>query len=174
MRSETLRRRRFLETAAGMAAAGSLPSCGRQKSPWRWLSVQEGALLNALCERIVPTDATPGAAWAGGVNYIDRQLGGPYRALRARYREGLQSLEQACRAAHGKGFLELPPAQQTAFLQSLKGNDAAFFRVVIDHVMQSYYGDPRHGGNRDAVSWRMLGVPAIPVRGRDQYQLKQE
>jgi gluconate 2-dehydrogenase gamma chain len=38
--------------------------------------------------------------------------------------------------------------------------------MVIAHTMQGYYGDPRHGGNREAVSWCMLGVPVIPIRGR--------
>jgi hypothetical protein len=32
--------------------------------------------------------------------------------------------------------------------------------------MAAYYGDPRHGGNRDYASWRMLRVPVAPVRGR--------
>jgi len=42
---------------------------------------------------------------------------------------------------------------------------------VVSHTMQGYYGDPRHGGNRDAVSWTMLGVPASPIRGRAKYDL---
>jgi len=29
-----------------------------------------------------------------------------------------------------------------------------------------FYGDPRHGGNKDRVSWRMLGVADPPIRGR--------
>jgi gluconate 2-dehydrogenase gamma chain len=155
------------------AATGALVSCRGVKSPWRSLSAQEGALLDALCEHIIPSDADPGAAWAGAVTYIDRQLCGHYRPLQPRYHEGLKALDDSCRSAGGKGFLELPPAQQAAFLGKLRGNDAAFFRMLIDHTMQSYYGDPRHGGNRDAVSWRMLGVPVIPIRGRDQYEFKQ-
>ena len=31
---------------------------------------------------------------------------------------------------------------------------------------QGFYGDPRHGGNRDAASWKMLALPFPPVRGR--------
>jgi gluconate 2-dehydrogenase gamma chain len=37
---------------------------------------------------------------------------------------------------------------------------------VVSHTMQGFYGDPRHGGNRNWASWRMLGVPITPVRGR--------
>ena len=42
--------------------------------------------------------------------------------------------------------------------------------MVIAHTMQGFYGDARHNGNRDAVSWRMLGIPVIPIRGRDHYE----
>jgi gluconate 2-dehydrogenase gamma chain len=38
--------------------------------------------------------------------------------------------------------------------------------------MEGYYGSPRHGGNRDAVSWRMLGLDEPPLRGRAQYDLR--
>jgi gluconate 2-dehydrogenase gamma chain len=34
--------------------------------------------------------------------------------------------------------------------------------------MQGFYGDPRHGGNREGVSWKMLGLPYPPIRGRQQ------
>jgi len=37
---------------------------------------------------------------------------------------------------------------------------------LVDHTIQGFYGGPRHGGNRDAVSWRMLGLPTAPVRSR--------
>ena len=45
----------------------------------------------------------------------------------------------------------------------------AFFDLAVTHAMQGFYGSPRHGGNRDFASWRMLGVPVSPVRGRDRY-----
>jgi gluconate 2-dehydrogenase gamma chain len=37
------------------------------------------------------------------------------------------------------------------------------------HTMQGYYGSPRHGGNKDAVSWRMLNLSEPMLRGRAQY-----
>jgi hypothetical protein len=37
--------------------------------------------------------------------------------------------------------------------------------------MQGFYGNPRHGGNADFASWRMMGVPPAPVRGRLQYSI---
>ncbi len=45
-------------------------------------------------------------------------------------------------------------------------SSAEFFGYVVDHTMQGFYGDPRHGGNRDGVSWKMLNLPYPPIRGR--------
>ena len=126
--------------------------------------------MAALCDQIIPADQTPGAAWAGVVNYIDRQLMGPFRRQRGAYRSGLAALDQETRHFGGAPFAALSPERQTVILSNLQGENRRFFDLAIAHTMQSYYGDPRHGGNRDAVSWRMLGVSVIPIRGRDQYE----
>jgi gluconate 2-dehydrogenase gamma chain len=166
----SLRRRRFLRIAGTATACGALASCGRENTGWRFLTAAEGRTLEAICEQIVPTDQTPGAAWAGVVNFIDRQLMGAYRRQRDAYRTGLMEIDRASAGKFGKDFASLDAPQQTALLESLKGGAQRFFSTVIAHTMQGYYGDPRHGGNRDAVSWRMLGVPVIPIRGRNRYE----
>jgi gluconate 2-dehydrogenase gamma chain len=43
--------------------------------------------------------------------------------------------------------------------------------MLVSHTMEGFYGDPRHGGNRDRVSWKMLKLPYPPVRGRLHYDL---
>jgi gluconate 2-dehydrogenase gamma chain len=167
---KSLRRRRFLRIAGTATACGALVSCGRPGTPWRCLTAAEGRTLEAICEQIIPTDETPRAAWAGVVNFIDRQLKGPYRRQLTAYRSGLMEIDQASAGKFGQSFADLDAQQQTALLQSLEGSGKRFFSTVIAHTMQGYYGDPRHGGNRDAVSWRMLGVPVIPIRGRNRYE----
>jgi gluconate 2-dehydrogenase gamma chain len=181
-RSATLRRRRFLQVAATAAASGAAVSCGGRKSPWRFFTIEEAGILTALCERIIPTDQEPGAAWAGVVNFIDRHLTGHYKRFQETYRQGLACVEQTSQALFGKRFLELGGEQQTEILRVLESDQAPreiwmqvpakqFFDLVVAHTMQGYYGDPRHGGNRDAVSWKVIGVPLVPIRGRDQYDL---
>jgi gluconate 2-dehydrogenase gamma chain len=32
-----------------------------------------------------------------------------------------------------------------------------FFTLVINHAMQGFYGDPKYGGNKDKLSWKMIG-----------------
>ena len=170
----SLRRRKFLRIAGTATACGAFVSCGGQSTPWRFLTAAEGRTLDAVCEQIIPTDQTPGASWAGVVNFIDRQLMGPYRRQQAAYRSGLIAIDEAATVKFGKSFVDLDAQQQTALLQSLTGGAKRFFSTVIAHTMQGYYGDPRHGGNRDAVSWRMLGVPVIPIRGRYRYELPKQ
>ena len=61
--------------------------------------------------------------------------------------------------------------QQFEIVSAIEKDNKTFFDLVRAHTMQGYYGTPRHGGNRDAVSWRMLGLDEPPLRGRAQYDL---
>ena len=174
LKTHSLRRRKFLRIAGTATACGALVSCGRESTPWRFLTAAEGRTLDAICEQIIPTDQTPGATWAGVVNFIDRQLMGPYRRQQGAYRRGLFAINEIAAARFGRSFVDLDAPRQRELLESLTGGARRFFSTVIAHTMQGYYGDPRHGGNRDAVSWRMLGVPVIPIRGRYGYQLPKQ
>jgi gluconate 2-dehydrogenase gamma chain len=85
--------------------------------------------------------------------------------------------DATARRRHGKPFAELALEAQAALLQDVEKGaveaadwkgvlPAAFFALLREHTMMGFYGDPRHGGNKDRVSWRMLGVPDPPIRGR--------
>lgn len=175
-----LRRRRFIQLGATAALAGPTISCTANRSPWRFFTVEEARAVEAMCDQIIPADQDPGAKWAGVVRYIDRQLSGRFQASQNTYRLGIAALDRNSRALHGAAFADLAPEQQLSVLTALDENKAPkeawqgveakpFFTLVVAHTMQGFYGSPRHGGNREAVSWRMIGVPALPVRGRLQY-----
>jgi gluconate 2-dehydrogenase gamma chain len=66
----------------------------------------------------------------------------------------------------------LSQQQQLEIVSDLSEQDRDFFELVRGHTLEGYYGSPRHGGNRDAVSWRMLGLPEPPPLGRAQYDLR--
>lgn len=172
-----LNRRAFLQTAAVAAAAAGVTGCSRNRSPWLFFTIDEARALAAMADQIIPPDQDPGASWAGVVNYIDRQLCGPYKELQSKYRLGLAGIDQNSRELHGKPFADLDSAQQIEFLHQLENgkvqgpiwkqiSSSEFFSVVVDHTMQGFYGDPRHGGNREGVSWKMLDLPYPPIRGR--------
>ena len=63
------------------------------------------------------------------------------------------------------------PAGETRKGQSKGQSSEDFFPLILSHTMQGFYGDPRHGGNRGRVSWKMLGLPYPPIRGRLHYDL---
>jgi gluconate 2-dehydrogenase gamma chain len=173
-----LNRRAFLQAAAtAAAAAGFTVGCTSSQNPWRFLRIDEALTLAAIVDQIIPPDQDPGASWAGVVNYIDRQLCGPYQSLQWTYRLGLSGVDQTSRALYGKIFGEVESQKQIELLHQLENGKASgtiwkqlsssdFFSMVVDHTMQGFYGDPRHGGNREGVSWRMLGIPYPPIRGR--------
>ena len=172
-------RRDFLRASSVTLLAApliQLPSSFWESSH-RFFTGSEAATVNAMCERIIPADADPGAAWAGVVEFIDRKLAGYHRRYQSLYRTGLKGLGESSRALYHGEFIDLDNAQQDDLLRKLESGQAPgdvwsrvsagdFFNRVVEHTMEGFYGGPRHGGNRDAVSWRMLGLPTPPVRSR--------
>ena len=168
-------RRKFIQTAAAAAALPAI-SCTGARSPWRFLTAEEAQTLAAICERIIPADQDPGAAWADVVNFMDIQLCGPYRRFRSTYRRGVAGIDDSSRSLFGKKFVQLRQVDQEAVLAALDKGSAPgetwkrlspreFFDLLVTHTMQGFYGDPRHGGNRDGVCWKMLGLAYPPIRG---------
>ncbi|MGE6527878.1 gluconate 2-dehydrogenase subunit 3 family protein [Pseudomonas sp. NPDC077382] len=88
-------------------------------------------------------------------------------APRERIRHGLVGLEKLCQSRHGQSFSALDAAQQDALLGELEkggveldGMDSKlFFEQVLGNTMEGFFGDPIYGGNRDMVSWKMIGFP---------------
>jgi gluconate 2-dehydrogenase gamma chain len=141
-------RRTFLGSAA-VAASGVAAGCGGAKSSFRFFTEREARVLDAILTIVIPSDDTPGAREAAVIHYIDRQLTGKFREHRKSYRDALARLDDAVDE------------------KTLVASHKAFFDLVVTHAMQGFYGNPRHGGNREFASWRMLGIPPVPVRGRD-------
>ena len=168
-----LTRREFVQLAASAAVAGASVSCGKLASPWRTLTAGEAETLSSLCAQIIPGDQDPGALSAGVVNYIDVQLTSHLKRMKRVYRRGLAELNDRSVEQYGNTFSRLSVQQQIDFLTAIdheKGWNGSslknFFHIVVDHTMQGFYGDPRHGGNRNRTSWTMLKLPYPPIRGR--------
>ena len=168
---EKLTRRQF--AAGALTGAATLVACRhRGPSAYDFLTDARARTLTALCDQIIPADDFPSASQAGAVVYIDRQLARHYHRHQKTYLSGLDQAETMSRARYGRALADCPASQQFQIISALERDNRAFFALLRAHTMEGYYGSPRHGGNRDAVSWRMLGLTEPPLRGRPQYDLR--
>ena len=86
---------------------------------------------------------------------------------RARYRLGIAALNGYCSATFKQPFAKLTSEQRDQVLTDLQHgkiamqdiDSMAFFSLVHANTMEGFFADPIYGGNKDMVSWKMLGFP---------------
>jgi len=92
------------------------------------------------------------------------------------YRRALTALDKHCRNSfNGKSFAALTAEQQDSLLKGLEtgafkleGADGkAFFELLYQNTMEGFFADPIYGGNRDMVSWKLIGFPGTRYDFRD-------
>lgn len=122
--------------------------------------------LKAAMDRLIPEDDFPGAWDTGCGGYLCGQLNAQLEYMTTMYCAGLDGLEAEARAEFAKGFAEISAEQQDDLLGRVETNDvraewatppAAFFSALVNHTAEGYYADPGQGGNRDRISWKMIG-----------------
>jgi gluconate 2-dehydrogenase gamma chain len=84
------------------------------------------------------------------------------------YRDGLAAFNKYCQSNYaGKNFADLADNDKDAVLSGLESgkitldgvDGTAFFTLVLTDVQTGFFADPIYGGNRDMVSWKMIGYP---------------
>ena len=117
-----LTRREFIRLAGIITAGLSFVSgcLTPRRADEKVLSDDEESLLNAIVEQIIPTDEWLGGRDAGVVNFIQKQLEGPYRRFQGDYRKGLAAIMRNCLEKFNKKFEALPWEQQTSFLTDME------------------------------------------------------
>jgi gluconate 2-dehydrogenase gamma chain len=162
-----VRRRQFLGMGVAATLGGTAVSCGRAGGGrWRFFTAEEARTVDAICEQIIPADRDAGAHQACVVNYIDLQLTKHFKQHQNAYRQLIAAVDDLSTGRFGHKFADLAAPDQVQVLREVEKKAKASFDLILAHTMQGFYGDPRHGGNRDAASWKMLGLPFPPVRGR--------
>lgn len=156
---------------------------------WQFFTAEEAHEVEAIVERLIPADdLSVSGKEAGCAVFIDRQLTGHYGRYERlyqhgpfvpgvepvsdlvpadRYRVGLEQLGKHCQATFGKHFSELDDAQRDDVLKAMESGDIKFegieskifFEQILQNAMEGFFADPIYGGNRDMVSWKMLGFP---------------
>lgn len=159
-------RRRFLSVCAVASGAIAIGCKGRARSGWEFLDQENALTLAGICDQIIPADDYPSASQAGVLVYIDRQLTRHYAKYQDNYLSGFKLADELSRKEFGRRFALLDSQQQLRIVSAIEKTDPDFFEMVRRHTFEGYYGAPRHGGNLNAVSWRMLGLAEPPLRGR--------
>lgn len=120
------------------------------------LHARQARDVEAMASQIIPTDDTPGAREAGAVYFIDRALAGFFAAHRSDFEAGYREFAaQIVETRAGAAFAALPPQAQHSFLQQVDGTP--FFATVRFLTVLGFLADPRYGGNRDGIGWKLIG-----------------
>jgi gluconate 2-dehydrogenase gamma chain len=132
------------------------------------------------CGVVAFVDRQLASAWGGGAKMYRN---GPFRKAAPEYgyqlpltpREffaaGITATNAWARKTKGKDFDRLAPKERDEALQALDQGKAElgdfsakdFSDALIQIVMEGFFADPIYGGNRDKVSWKMVGFPGLPA-----------
>jgi len=130
-------------------------------------------------------DRQLGSAWGGGAKMY---RAGPFHkgkpeqgyqlslTPREFFAAGIAAANAWSVKQHGKEFDRLAPAQRVEALKAMEEGKAefanfsarAFFNQLYSLAMAGFFADPIYGGNRDKVSWKMLGFPGLPATYADK------
>jgi len=192
-RAQLVRRAGLLGAAAalpGAAVAAPAAADAAASDALKALTAAEAATLEAVLERLLPTDATgPGAKEANVLRYIDWALAGDLAVFRGPYAAGLASIDAYAVHLYGAAFAALTAAQQDQILANLESgvpenkasaqsdpqagfapSSMAVFEMIRTHALQGMFGDPAHGGNVGFAGWNLVRFPGprLVVSSHDQ------
>lgn len=159
--------------AGGLAGAPAAPTAEAQAADLlskalRALSPAQADTLEAVLERLLPTDATgPGAKEANVLRYIDWSLAGDLSVFLGPYTSAIAAIDAYAEQKFGAAFAALAASQQDSVLTDMEAGTAtgftptstAVFTMILTHAVQGMFGDPAHGGNVGFVGWKLVGFP---------------
>jgi gluconate 2-dehydrogenase gamma chain len=84
---------------------------------------------------------------------------------------GIAAANAWSRKTYGRDFDRLDPDKRVEALKLMEQGKAAFanfssrafFGRLHELTMEGFFSDPIYGGNRNKVSWKMLGFPGLPA-----------
>lgn len=138
----------------------------------RYLSGTDYVFAAADGSGFLEIEGKPAATWKQRIE-----------AMQTTYREGIAELDAICEKEFGAAFIGLGEDQQDealvklsgepkpepvklgtrnpsgTFLQGVSDAGMGFWDAILLHTRQGFYGDPAYGGNKDQVSWKMIGFP---------------
>jgi gluconate 2-dehydrogenase gamma chain len=132
------------------------------------------------CGVVTFVDRQLASAWGGGAKLYRN---GPFRkgkptqgyqlplTPREFFAAGITVVNAWSRQTYGKEFDRLNAQQRDAALKDLDAGKAKlrnfdgkqFVDALLRICMEGFFSDPIYGGNRNKVSWRMVGYPGLPA-----------
>jgi gluconate 2-dehydrogenase gamma chain len=132
------------------------------------------------CGLVTYMDRQLAGAWGNGARFYRN---GPFLAgkpehgyqlpltPREYFSAGIKAANAWTRKTYGKDFDRLAPAERDAALKAIEAGKAEFadftskpfFEALYQSAMEGFFADPIYGGNRNKVSWRMVGYPGLPA-----------
>jgi hypothetical protein len=83
-----------------------------------------------------------------------REFAGPVTGLQEIYRSGLAHLDKRSRSSYAVDFAVAPaPAQDAILSDQSDAQTQAFVGTALANTLESMYGPPEYGGNRNLVGW---------------------
>jgi hypothetical protein len=172
-RREAIRRAALL---AGIVLSPEWLGFAEQAGPaaQSYLTPEQGALVRAIANRILPRTDTPGAADVGVPAFIDLLYGEFMTdAERRMLTDGLAETEKTARSTEGASFAALTAERQDALLRGIaraeEGRDQGFFRLIRSATVLGYFTSEEVGRNvlnYDPVPGRYDGCVPIDEVGR--------
>jgi Gluconate 2-dehydrogenase subunit 3 len=111
------------------------------------------AFLDEIAETILPATKTPGAKAAKTGAFMARMVTDCYTPTEQKvFRDGLRSIDQAAKSAHGVSFMDATPPQRLALLDSLDheqkramdARDATHHNAAAAAAMNDNAKEPAH------------------------------
>lgn len=171
---------------SGLATAQVLSSCKRTGSSAQDASVappkkapttkseplkpiQRTTLAAGLARMIPSEEGSPGAKEANVIEYVDKELArSEYAQLRTHVLAGVVAMNRNAQRDHKKQFAELDEAAQDDVLLKLQhGSErgADFIKFLVLLTLEGFFGDPKWGGNKDGIGWKLSGYGPGTVTG---------
>jgi gluconate 2-dehydrogenase gamma chain len=139
------------------------------------------------CGVVTFIDRELAGAWGGGAKLY---RSGPFMkgkpeqgyqlslSPREFFATGIEAVNAWSRATYKKEFDRLSNEQRNEALKALESGKAAleganskgFFEALYQITMEGFFSDPVHGGNKNKVSWAMLGFPGLPAVYADKIE----
>lgn len=181
-RAQLVRRAGMLGAAAALPGAAAAPAVADAAASdgLKALTAAEATTLDAVLQRLLPTDATgPGAKEANVLRYIDWALAGDLQVFRGPYATALAAIDAYAVQTFGAAFAALTAAQQDQLLSNMEAgapekstinnksnpqigfapSSTAVFEMIRTHALQGMFGDPAHGGNVGFAGWNLVRFP---------------